>query len=502
MALDAGLTPEEAGRSRGHRLAAALGVQDSGRALRDFATYLPTRAIPAIAGFIALPILARRLFPTELGVLTIDQTLITLGWTAIGSWLAVAIVRELPGHQARDDMAGFERTLRRATWLVLLALVGFGILMLAAGQLSSAIGAYVPYIVAAAFGLVIQNIAVSLFAAGLRPRAYAVVEVAARVGGIGFGVALVYAGHGVAGYLFGLAVASIVIGLVGLAVAWPRTRGLPKGPIDVRPWLAYGIPASSGAIALWGLAFADRFILAGLKDAGAVGVYSVGAIIGDKMVSIPLLAFITGATPAVLTAFEHKGRAEVERLMRAYTRVILLIGLACLAYVAATAAVLIPWLTGPIDYKGAVPVAPVVALGALVYAIGAVGSTGLYVSKTTRPLLYASLIGLAANVVANLILIPLFGIMGAAVATPIGTGTATLASYWWARHHARWLFPGWTLVRGCVAAGAGYGVAVGMTHLPGSPISDMLAAGAAGGVVYVAVLGLLGEHRGGFRSPT
>ncbi len=497
MTVDAGLSTEETGRGKGHRLAMLLGLQDSGRALRDFATYLPTRAIPAIAGFLVLPILARELFPTEIGVLAIDQTLITFGWTIIGSWLAVAIVRELPAHKARDDMAGFERTLRRASWLVLPALGVFSLIMFGIGQVSSAIGLYLPYIIGAAFGLVIQNIAVSLFAASLRPKAYAVVEVAARIGGIGLGVLLVFAGHRVSGYLFGLAFASTVIGTVGLVFAWPRVRGRPKGPVSVRPWLEYGIPTSSGEITLWALAFADRFILAGLMNAGAVGVYSVGAIIGDRMVSIPLLAFITGAYPAIVTAFERKGRAEVERLMRAYTRVVLLIGLAAIAYVGVVSGRLVPALTGRNDYLAAAEVAPVVAIGALFYTLAQLGATGLAVAKHTRPLFYAAAIGLAVNVVANFILIPFFGIMGAAVATPIGTGTFMLAVYMWARQYAVWKFPYRTLVRGCIAAGVGYAVALFTMRFSGGPAADLIASAATGLVAYVATLVLLGERRGG-----
>ena len=92
------------------RLARTLGLAEAGRALRDFATYLPTQVIPAIAGVLVLPILARELAPSELGVLAIAQTLITLGWTAAGSWLTTTLIRELPAAR----QAGNLRPLLRA----------------------------------------------------------------------------------------------------------------------------------------------------------------------------------------------------------------------------------------------------------------------------------------------------------------------------------------------------------------------------------------------------
>src|SRR4051794_36702386 len=95
------------------RAATAAGLAPLRRLLRDFATYLPTQAIPAIAGFIVLPVLARKLSPTDLGVLAIAQTLISLGWTMLGAWLAGAIVREYPAARETDDLASFRATLIR-----------------------------------------------------------------------------------------------------------------------------------------------------------------------------------------------------------------------------------------------------------------------------------------------------------------------------------------------------------------------------------------------------
>mgnify|MGYP003336594428 CR=1 FL=1 len=77
------------------------GSHDAGRALRDFATYLPTQAIPAIAGFLVLPLLARKLTPTELGVLAIAQTLdAASNVAAMARMLRLASAPRLvvPGH--------------------------------------------------------------------------------------------------------------------------------------------------------------------------------------------------------------------------------------------------------------------------------------------------------------------------------------------------------------------------------------------------------------------
>ena len=480
--------------SRGVRFASLLGVHDAGRALRDFATYLPTQAIPALAGFLVLPVLARELAPTELGVLAICQTLVTLGWTIIASWLAAAIIRELPAHRVGGNLAGFARTLRRALLGAGAAFALFTGVVFAVGQGTSAVGDNAPLVVAATAGLVLQNVGVSIFAASLRPRAYALVDISARLGGSGLGVALVFNGHKVQGYLAGLAIASLAIGAIGVAVGWPR--GGRDSHVPIGPWLRYGIPASAAAIVTWFLAFIDRYILAFLRDAGSVGIYTVSSAIGDKAVSIPVMAFFTAAAPLIVTGYERHGRDEVERLMRSYTRIALLVGLPCIAFVAVTASDLVWILTGKYDYARHAGIAPIVAGGSFLFALSFIAGTGLVIAKRTRPVVTASLVALVVNVGLNFALIPPFGLKGAAVATPAAMLVYLVSIYWFARRYARWRFPFATLARAAIAAIAGSFVAIAVTPSSGWRPLAVLISGAAGLAVYVAVLVALGERRG------
>jgi O-antigen/teichoic acid export membrane protein len=489
-------TEASASTSRGHRLASMLGVRDAGRVLRDFAMYLPTQAVPAIAGLIALPVLARKLFPTELGVLAIAQTLITFGWTLVGAWLAAAIIREYPAHRARDRLGAFVRTLVRGLGLSAGGFVAFCIVLGLFATVSHAVRETAIWVAVATAGLVIQNLAVSLFAASLRPRAYAVVEVSARLSGIGLGVLFVFLGYGARGYLIALGGSSLVIGAIGLWRAWPQTTVARAERADMGEWIRYGYPASLAAIVAWGLAFADRYILAVMKNTGAVGVYTVGNTLGDRMVMVPMFAFAAAATPLLITAYEHKGRAEVERLLSWYTRIVLAVALPCIAFVAAVGSDLVTLITGfrYYDYRQAATVAPIVAVGSLFFALAGLANTGLVVAKRTKFLIVGAGVGLVVNVVANIALIPVFGITGAAIATPIGYGVYLVAAYRWSRPHVTWRFPVGTALRTGTAAAAGYG-AVRLLPLPANHVTSVALSALVGLTVYVGALALLGERR-------
>jgi O-antigen/teichoic acid export membrane protein len=385
-----------------------------------------------------------------------------------------------------------------------LAFAGFAALLSLAGIVSSAVAQNTWLIVLAALGLIAQNVAGTLFAASLRPRSFAVMELLGRTGGIVLGVKLVWDGHGVQGYLLGLAAASLAVGGVSLVIAWPRgDLSGGGGHASLRSWFGYGTPIALSAFAAWALLFVDRYLLAALKTTGAVGVYTVGAIIGDKAVTIPALAFFMAARPLLITAFEQRGRTEVERLMHEYTRVVLLITLPVLAFVIVAADDVVSILTNGFYanyYVRAADVAPVVALGAVFYMLALVGSTGLIVARRSGQLLYAAAAALAANVAANLVLIPPFGIEGAAVATPIGTAAFLLAAQRWARHHATWRFPYATLMRASAATVVGALAAAGLMLLPSSDLARVLIGAAGGGAAYALALVVLGERRLAFRS--
>lgn len=491
--------------SRATRAAAALGVRGGGGALRSFATYLPTHVVSAAAGLVVLPVLARKLPPTELGVLALAQTAVTFGWIVAGNWLVSALFRELPAHREGSSVEQFSRTLVRAL-AVTIALLGiFVVLLTAAARESAAIGDNLPLIAAATAGLVLQNVAASLFAAAVRPRAYAIVDVLGRSGGIALGTVFVYRDHGVGGYLSGLAIASGVAGLAGLAAAWPRgvpadSTPHPRARVTVTPWLRYGLPATVAAVAAWGFSYVDRYMLAALENAGAVGVYSVGSAIGEKAVTIPALAFFFASRPILVATYERDGRGAVERLLEAHTRILLVVGVPTVLAVALTAEDVVSLLTGPraLSFSDAGAIAPIISLGALLYALGILATTGLVVERRMLPIAGCAAAGLATNTLANFALIPAFSVRGAAVASVLGAAVYVSAAAAVSRRYVRWFVPRVTMRRVALAAVAATAAALAVPSLE-TRTANVLADGGVVLGVYLSVLALLHER---LRVPT
>jgi O-antigen/teichoic acid export membrane protein len=213
-----------------------------------------------------------------------------------------------------------------------------------------------------------------------------------------------------------------------------------------------------------------------------------------------------------MKAYAEKGKPEVERLMRAWTRIVLLIAVPAAGFLLVTAEAIVRfgpgWQRGTVFFP-AVRVIPIIAFGTTIFVLVALASLGCSVARQTRPLIWSAAAGLTANVASNLVLIPAFGIIGAAISMPIGAAVYLAAATWSSRGYARWHFPFGTLVRSLVATALAIGLAeLAIRWLFAGPLTQSDAgeqiglATVVGGLAYAGGLALLGELRHRHHAPT
>ena len=246
-----------------------------------------------------------------------------------------------------------------------------------------------------------------------------------------------------------------------------------------RRMLAFGWPFVPSAVALAAIDFNDRFFLVKMKGTAEVGVYALGVRIAA------VLVFFLWAFRLAWPAFAYSIKDD-EEAKRTYGFVLTYV-VAAGAWVATGLSLLSPWLVqilGPPEFQEAdTVVAPLcfaaVAFGAYVVVVISIG-------RARRMASNIAITGAAAllNVVLNLVLIPPYGIRGAAFAT-LSAYVAMFAGMAW---KAQRVFPvpyQWRRV------GLAVGVAVVLTAT-GKALDVNLLAALALGLVYPLVLALLG----------
>jgi O-antigen/teichoic acid export membrane protein len=190
----------------------------------------------------------------------------------------------------------------------------------------------------------------------------------------------------------------------------------------------FGVPLMPTALFLWTTNFSDRIFLVKLADATEVGLYSVGVRIASAMVL--LLTAFRLAWPAFAFSIEDDREA---RQTYAYVLTYLLL---VTTWVATGLALLSPWivdwLAAP-SFASASRVVGPLAFAAVAFGGYIVVAIGIGRARQTQFNWVVTGAAAAVNVVLNLVLIPRYGMMGAAVATIAAYTTMFAGMSWWSQ---------------------------------------------------------------------
>jgi O-antigen/teichoic acid export membrane protein len=241
---------------------------------------------------------------------------------------------------------------------------------------------------------------------------------------------------GAAGGLIGqLVVGAAIVAVAGAVLL--RLRPAAFDPAIARRDLAFGLPLVPHSIAGWVLNLSDRWLIGlfiGLSAAAAqvaVGIYSLGYQIA-QLVSLIGVALNTAWMPFF---YEHGERPEGPAILREMSS----LSVGALAIVTVMAGVLAPEVIavlapaswGP-DRGLAAIVVPLVGFAALIQGLYFMVSSPIFLHRRTTGLPLLTISAGAVNVGLNVLLIPRFGIIGAAWSTIAGYLTMLVLSLWYA----------------------------------------------------------------------
>jgi O-antigen/teichoic acid export membrane protein len=190
----------------------------------------------------------------------------------------------------------------------------------------------------------------------------------------------------------------------------------------------FGIPLVPTALFLWVTNFSDRFFLVKLADTEEVGLYSVGVRIASAL-ALLLTAFRT-AWPAFAYSIEDDREAR-----RTYAFVLTYLVFLS-SWVATGLALLSPWLVSWIAapaFESSSRVVGPLAFAIVAFAGYIVVAIGVGRARRTQFNWVVTGAAAGANVALNLILIPRYGMMGAAVATIAAYAILFAGMSWWAQ---------------------------------------------------------------------
>ncbi len=380
--------------------------------------YLPANIVQAVVGFLTIMLFTRLLTAEDFGRYALAFAVMGLAHVAVFTWIEAAMARFWASEDRDGGVAHLFASLYRTAFvltLVFLPLAG-GAALLWPGDWAFriALAAGLAGVPIRCFAKLAQE---RLRAAGEVGRA-ATLDMGIAIGGLAIGVAFAFAGLGAAAPLLGLAIAP----LAALPFVLPGELRLARGGTieraRLKAYAVYGYPIALSLALSLVLASTDRVLLAVFLDEAAVGAYHAAYTLANRTLDVLFIWLGAAGAPAMIMALEHGGRAGLERSAREQAGTFMLVGLPAAVGLALVARPMAEFMIGE-DLRGAAAmITPWIALSALLSGLGAYYFGHAFtLGKRTHLLLVCNAVPAAANVALNLLLIPRFGLLGAAWAT-------------------------------------------------------------------------------------
>jgi O-antigen/teichoic acid export membrane protein len=341
-----------------------------------------------------------------------------------------------------------------------------------------------------------KEVSLAWLRAADRPGLYVTASVFQLVGQVAANVyTVVVLELGVRGVLLGnLAVSAFVWAILtgmtlrgcGFRVRWSLLRAI----------FAYGSPVMLSGLVSAGVRSFDRYLLNALTTLTSIGHYALGLRIGTVAETFVNDPFYKSYGPHRFAIMKQEGaEATYARVLTYYAAAAVFVTLS----IAVFSKELVELIAAP-EYLDAYRIVPLVLLSFPLRGMAYCLQTAIYIHKRSRLILYSSLVSGAANVAGNLILVPRFGIHGAAASQAVAAAVAVAVTYGFAQRLQRIPYEV-SRVAKLALAGVALGVAVSFIDHSGVVA---LAAKAAVVALFPALLLLLrvpnAEERAALRS--
>lgn len=220
--------------------------------------------------------------------------------------------------------------------------------------------------------------------------------------------------------------ASVLTATAGYILVRKFTPAIKPTPFNISILFRTSLPLLVVALSMQILEWSDVLILGAYRDSSEVGIYTVALRTGF-IISFVLQAVNTISAPVFADLYSQGKLVQLGDLVKSLTRIM----------AAATLPVLLLFLLlpelilsifGP-EFREASVALVIIAIGQ--YINVALGSVGYLLSMTghERPLaLTVALVGFM-NIVLNLILIPIYGFVGAAIATSVSIAVQNISLF-------------------------------------------------------------------------
>ncbi len=428
------------------------------RIAKDLLTYLPAKALPALAAFLTVPIYTHLFSPAEFGNYVLAVGVSEFMLLVVIEGFSLGAIRFYSTYQRRSNLSSYFGVVFGSVGIITLAstIVSASILI----TIHSAIPSNLYSLLWAALALFSVSALFTTLTDVLRGQEkglwYSIFLVSSSFGGIVFGLIFVLVFEtNIVGLIWGQALGLF---LPIIPLIWFTTRSVAGSPAqfnrsDFRQIWTFALPFVIANIAFWMLTISDRYIVELFRGSYEVGLYAVASKISSRSIQLLVSLFILVPVPIVSRLWEERGQQATEDALTAFTRMFLLMIVPAVVGLSVVAAPLVRILADDAYYEGYQAIW-LVALASMALGLSELGRLGCLVTNHTHLIARNQCIMAITGLALNFILIPIFGFMGAAISAVVVFSLLAVLQAITSARFLTWRWPLKSLWRISVAAAA------------------------------------------------
>ncbi|MFV1984918.1 MAG: flippase [Thiohalomonadales bacterium] len=303
--------------------------------------------------------------------------------------------------------------------------------------------------------------------------------------------------------LIGFFVATIIVEISALLVLsyyvfhkkWPRLTEF--SPRLLKVMLLFGIPMLGYELAGIVLNVGDRYIIQWYMGASALGPYAAAYNLTEMVHGIVVVAFAQAVMPMYLRMWSEKGEKETQEFISRSLYYYFLISLPIIAGLSAIGPELLQFLASEKYAEGSI-IIPYVITGLTIDGTIVLVGAGLYIRKQSKYLMLLVAASAIINAILNFILIPIYGIEGAAIATLISYFALAFFTFLIARKSLQIKIPCFTFLKFSFVS---YAMYILVSNIEGPSLLSTMFLQIVGGVVFyiIAILAVDRQARTAIR---
>ena len=250
-----------------------------------------------------------------------------------------------------------------------------------------------------------------------RTKLFSFIGIIHQYGGLGMGLFFVfYFSKTLPSFLSGQILVDILIMTVLVFILFYKKRvNLKKFSIPLlKKSLSYGFPLLLLELSSLFFKFIDRYLIQFKLGSEALGLYTVGANLSQYIQDVIFLPISLAIFPLYMEIWTNKEKEAVVKFLSKTTNYLLILCIPIVFGFSVLSKEIVIILASD-KFAASAKIIPFIITGAMIWGFYHIFAAGLYIYKKTKILAFVIFLTCCLNIILNLLLIPILGILGSAI---------------------------------------------------------------------------------------